>query len=314
MARDAGARSGLRGACLVGLGVAAAAVVSVATVAFACTPQCCFFDLSVTSGPPGTRVVVSGQQYGGMASELRWGGINGPVLATSPAQDGPWDVDIVIPDAVADFYVISSVPITTDNSLQPARRSQTFRVTSPAANPAPTEQNPVPPLSPGDQGTPSAGAPASPAAEPAATVGAATDQPAASSSPASSSPAVASPVVPAARDTVPKGTPAGSQPQPSAVAGIAQVATTPPTGVVPSPVPPGSSAPVARAETTPAGVEALPRPWSNLSALEGWSGLDSGGRSEGPLGIGLALLGIGSVGLFGGIVVLAARRSRVKAR
>lgn len=309
MARDEESRSGRRSIWLVGLGVVAAAVVSVASVAFACSPQCCFIDLSTEAGPPGTKVTVTGREFGDIASELRWGSTDGPVLATTSGQDD-WPVKIVIPNAATGYFFIHSVP-TTGFDLRPAKRAKTFKVTSLATTPT-GEENAPPSPSPASQSAPSATSAASSAAAPAATTAGAPAEQAAQLAPIES-PASSPQAASAAKAPATAGAPAVGRARTTSANGTQPPSA--PAGAVQSAAPAASDgAPAIAAATTPAGNDEVPQPWSDRPSFESSPGLDSGGRGDSPLGIGLALLGIGSVGLFGGIMVLAARRSRVNVR
>jgi len=84
---------------------------SLASVAWACTSQPRIFALGSHDAPPGSDVRVSGQAVAPQgAVEVRWNGVEGPVLAQATADaNGSFSVVARIPEATPGVYTIIAV-------------------------------------------------------------------------------------------------------------------------------------------------------------------------------------------------------------
>ena len=310
-------------AWLVGIGLGAATVVATASLAFACSPRCCVGALLSTSGPADSTVQVRGTEFGGTTAEIRWASNDGALLATATGND--WTRTITVPRVAPGFYsivVLGRDPVTNEVVDQTA---PTFRVTGVVAEPAPTgdvasapdANNPPAGTGPTNELASPEPAPAtaqsaaqsasSSASAPSVAVAAADPVPV---SPRNDSPATDRITAPIsrtagqARVTGPGSAtpiPPAAGPAAAAIPAVPAVATAAPLGVVPNQV------------ATPSSLDALPAPWRSTSALDGSARIDVSARQHGPLGLGLGFLALGSVGLFGAMIVLAVRRGRVKA-
>ena len=89
--------------------------------------------LSPASGPPGTEFVVTGTGFAALPVEIRWGGLNGPVIAT--AMGPAFSVRAVVPDSPPNSHPVMAV-VTEGNSVSTS--SASFQVTTGEA-PAPVE-------------------------------------------------------------------------------------------------------------------------------------------------------------------------------
>lgn len=94
---------------------AALACVALSASAWACIPQPMITLQPRASGPPGSRVKVSGLNYGDGTVELRWNAMDGERLQT--ARGPVFETDITVPAVPAGLYVVLGIPRTPDGSV-----------------------------------------------------------------------------------------------------------------------------------------------------------------------------------------------------
>lgn len=126
----------------------ATGLVSVAGLAWACTPQAEVAPLVMQSGPPGSRVPLTGLAAKPGPIQVRWNSPRGPLLGTGVAAMTPAGInfatEVTIPEAGPGVYYL--VVSTSDGGTARAA----FEVLSPAAA-APTAAAPTPALAPGTE-------------------------------------------------------------------------------------------------------------------------------------------------------------------
>lgn len=268
--------SRLRRAVVVAAGIVGA-VLAGAAVSWACTGQ---GTIAVTppSGPAGTEVRVEGTGFGNAPVELRWGSASGTVLATAPS--GTFAVTFAIPEAPAGVHYLVAVPQETDASRR-APAPAAFEITQPVAQPV--EQAAA---------APGPAAPAPAAQEPA-------------------------PVPVAAPDPAPE-----PQPRPAAVARPAPRAAPPAPSVAPGPAEPAAVTPAPPVAAEPVVVDepavdvpaepvAPARPHLfGTGALASLEGASPGGSPGSGLAVGVGLLSVGLVAVFGAFALATIRRRR----
>jgi hypothetical protein len=114
-----------------------AIVLSIASVAWACSPQCTIELMGPNSGPAGTEVTITGARFIGPV-EIRWGSETGPLLGEAPNYDDKgFTVRVTIPQAQPGVYMI--VAVTKKKQLssgKPWSAKQAFEV--PGAEPDPS--------------------------------------------------------------------------------------------------------------------------------------------------------------------------------
>lgn len=264
---------------------------AMAALAWACTPQA-FISLSPSSGPPGTAVTVSGHGFvAGGRVDIRMGAVNGAPIAT--ATGATFAVTVTIPQsAAAGYQLLGAIGYDTAGQAQ-GSAAQTFLVHSDAvAAPkatqpgvrSPQQQNPPSPVR-GHGHAPSAVRPHH-------------TTPAARSAPATvlfSAPAVANPTTPA---TVVR--PAASQP-----------AAALPQAPVDQAV---HAAPQHRLGLAPVPAAHVPSHADSWPAAASGQTDTSSGSAWNQLTVGIGLLAIGLVALFGGFAVAELRRRRAPVR
>jgi hypothetical protein len=129
-------RVGAVGAAIAGAGIVAAVVVGMAP-AFACTVLA-HIQTSQSRGDPGevVRIDGSGFELHGNPVKVYWGGEGGALLATAPAPDGTFAVDVAVPtNALAGReYLIEAV----QEGNPPHNGDVVFRTSRPAVAAAPT--------------------------------------------------------------------------------------------------------------------------------------------------------------------------------
>lgn len=120
----------------------AAAVLMAASFAWACQPQP-YIALSPDSGPSGTTVSVTGQNFQEGSVELRWNSANGHLLGTT---SGPQFVtEVTIPESGDGTYVVMAVQYQENGDF----RGQPGRAPFTVASEAP--ESPPPPETPPEQ-------------------------------------------------------------------------------------------------------------------------------------------------------------------
>lgn len=106
-------------------GAIAAMGMAAASAGWACSANLSVNTLPLLAGPPGSEVRVSGSATNGGPVELRWDGLNGPVLATArPAPGGstangtawPYAASVKIPDALPGTHYIVVQSSTGDGT------------------------------------------------------------------------------------------------------------------------------------------------------------------------------------------------------
>jgi hypothetical protein len=107
-----------------------AGIMGLTSLAWACTTQSTVDPLPVQSGPAGTEMTVTGTPTRPGHVEIRWNGINGPVVgATDDATASHFAVDITIPrEAPPGVHYL--VLVDENNMVGPAA----FKVTSSSAS------------------------------------------------------------------------------------------------------------------------------------------------------------------------------------
>ncbi|HEX2700013.1 MAG TPA: hypothetical protein VHM89_07385 [Acidimicrobiales bacterium] len=305
-----GRRRPVRG-WVAGVGVAAVLLVATST-AFACSPRCCFASLVQTAGPTKSEVTVRGTMFGSLRAEVRWGSATGQLLAN--ATGDAWTRTITIPEEAPDFYAVVVQGIDPTGAVVDST-APTFHVTGASSDTA-TSPTTIPPTiePPSGEASPTS----SPNAVPVPGVEPISAPLAAEPAPSSAGALVVAPtrgpstpptttrvVTPGARTTgrSPVGAPSAGLAQP--VAAAVPVPVTPVAGAGQQGAPQDS---VADASTADGAAQALPHPWPDRQAAA-HGVLDEPARHEAPLRIGLVLLGIGLIGLFGGLTAQVLRRS-----
>jgi len=138
MGRHRGGRAVLTAAVTTG-----AMVLGVASLAFACSPYAKLTSLSSSIGLPGDTITVSGGDFWSSVL-IRWGGFDGPVLATAANGTG-FTVPVRIPEsAQPGTYLIAGVPTAPALNGQVAYRpTRPFTVLRPASPPPPAPSKSV---------------------------------------------------------------------------------------------------------------------------------------------------------------------------
>ncbi|HEV2125952.1 MAG TPA: hypothetical protein VGW38_24610 [Chloroflexota bacterium] len=75
--------------------------------ASACVPQPLLSVQPHASAQPGSNVTVTGISFGTATAEIRWNGIEGPLLATAEGPD--FSTEITIPDVPAGLYTVIGI-------------------------------------------------------------------------------------------------------------------------------------------------------------------------------------------------------------
>lgn len=102
---------------LGGMGIVLGALVSLASLAFACTAQPRVFSVLPQSAPAGSTVEVGAEAVGSRGPvEIRWNGVEGPVLATAePSPAGTLSLPLKVPETPPGVY--SLVFVTPDQGI-----------------------------------------------------------------------------------------------------------------------------------------------------------------------------------------------------
>ena len=83
--------------------------------AWACVPQPVLSVQPLASGPPGSQVTVEGANFAGGRVELRWNGLDGPLLFS--ATGASFAVPISIPDGADGLYALVALERQQDGSV-----------------------------------------------------------------------------------------------------------------------------------------------------------------------------------------------------
>lgn len=314
------ARNGRQAIVGVGLTAVVGFVLGFASIAFACSPRCCFGTLIQNVGPANSKVAVQGSQFSNANAEIRWGSTTGPLLATATGDS--WTRTITIPSAAPGFYSVKVLGVDAVTGAVVDYTAPTFKVTASAsASPAsdPVVGPTAPPVSQTDANQPStAQAPAastSVAPEPAgASAASSAAASSAASSPAASSPAASSAggsavATAPAQPNSPTNRPVAAGPARPAASQASAAVATPATAA--APVQPATTAPVTpTASAAPGEVQPLPQPWS--PSLRSDAGLTSSSQSNGSLHAGTAMLAVGTAGLFAMAAIVVSRRRSLR--
>jgi hypothetical protein len=119
-----------------------------AAAAWACVPQPIISSVQPrASGPAGGQVTVVGDNFDRAPVEIRWNGVQGPLLGTG---NGPiFSIPVTIPDDVEGLYVLTALSRQPGGGVGGTARAS-FQVqgasgeaaTAPAAQPAPPAAEP----------------------------------------------------------------------------------------------------------------------------------------------------------------------------
>ncbi|PLS76464.1 MAG: hypothetical protein CYG61_01885 [Actinobacteria bacterium] len=113
-----------------------AIVLSIASVVWACSPQCTIELIGPNSGPAGTEVTITGARFIGPV-EIRWDSDTGPLLGEAPNYgDRGFTVRVTIPQAQPRTYSIVAVTKNKDLSGRKWKASQAFEVTGAEPDPS----------------------------------------------------------------------------------------------------------------------------------------------------------------------------------
>ncbi len=104
----------------------AASVLASAAIAWACVPAS-YLWMEPAFGTPGKAVTVHGEQFEGGSVEVRWGSETGPLLATAPSAN--FTATIEIPSAADGVYTVLALTRNADGSIREWARTP-FEVTS----------------------------------------------------------------------------------------------------------------------------------------------------------------------------------------
>lgn len=85
------------------------------STAWACVPQPALSVQPLGSGPPGSRLTIEGANFDGGRVELRWNGLDGPLLGSGTG--GSFTVPITIPDVPDGLYTLVALERRQDGSV-----------------------------------------------------------------------------------------------------------------------------------------------------------------------------------------------------
>lgn len=143
------------------VGVAAMAVTTWASVAFACSPMPRVYSVLPESASPGSTVTVEGREVGSPAPvEIRWNGVKGEVLATVTAgSNGAFSVPVKVPDVAPGIYSLTLVApgVGAGRMAFEVTGSAATATAAPAARLWPTGTDGVIEATPASNGTATAG-------------------------------------------------------------------------------------------------------------------------------------------------------------
>ena len=121
-----GARSLLRWSCVVvgSIGI----VIACASLSWACVPQPVVVVQPSNFGPVGSKVTIEGLRFAVGPTEIRWGGLEGPLLATGMGPN--ISQEVTVPSAGAGLYSIVVFSRAADGSVGTAVQATAFEVTA----------------------------------------------------------------------------------------------------------------------------------------------------------------------------------------